>query len=156
MIGVGSLNVIALSSSGLIQIHDLATQQLTQELSTTNCASSPSNLLANKVGTLVPSTQRRRCLRMLRQHISVPHDEYRDAPVPARRAKTPAPLKPTFTRSRIMLQCNNSIYSLTVKSRISQIEELIGLQRLKECKNILEKRPVSVNAPPDPDDVRCG
>lgn len=146
------MNVVSLLTNGMVQIHELATQKLIQEFPASAYAAMPDDFIANKLGTLIPSIQRRQKLQMV--DFTLPNlksEEETPATVPSRTHGKSR--KPTFTRSRILLQCNNAVHALTSRSRISQAEALIDLHRLRECKVYLERRPMSVSSAPDPDEV---
>ena len=146
------MNAVALLTNGNIQIHDLATQKLVQEFPVNIYASMPEGLLNSKTGTLIPSIERRQRLQLVQYQLSLPESGEDFIPEPPSKTRS-KPHRPTFTRSRISLQCNNSIHGLTVKSRIAQAEEFIALHRLDDCKALLDRRPSSSSGPPDPEDV---
>jgi hypothetical protein len=137
-----------------MQIHELSTQSLIQEIPVNARAPAPDRVLNNRVGTLVPSNQRRDKLLLTEYHIHSSEADETDLPNAIGSVRSSPSRRPTFSRSRVMLQCNNSAYLLTLRSRITQVEELIDMHRLSECKALLDKRPTSVSGSPDPDEVR--
>ena len=137
--------LVALLPNKTIEIHSLESQAVVQVLPApiVDTVFQPQSLISSSGGFLVPSTERTQKLAP----VPVPllpldkSDEANSARISAllKRESSPAPLRPVFPVSNVLILAPNSIRSILASTLIAQADALLEGHRLRETADLADQ-----------------